>query len=200
MSQKGTTWSATKSFLGRRRSGQVDSIQDQRRSSVSGVFSRKKYSEGQIDKQYSRTTMPIDLDAQMAKIKEQLHGLRLQRTDMQRRVEDINSTLNDIRGEYASRVSLSGSTSDLSSIGSLVSISDESSSLSSGHSRCCMLEEDCESSGIEFDLDDDDDGETECASSASSSTTDTVELHFEEACEEVEQQLELLSVSQVAYL
>lgn len=196
MSVKGNTWSA-KSFLARRRSGQPDSSQEQRRSSVSAVFSRRKFSGDRIDEQSSRTA--VDIDTQVAKIKEQLNGLRLQRTDMQRRVEDINSTLNDIRGEYASRVSLSGSTSDLSSVGSMVSISD-SSSLSSGHSRCYISEEDCESSGIEFDMGDDD-CETECASSsASSSTTDTVELHFEESCEEVEEQPELLSVSQVAYL
>lgn len=197
MSLKGSTWSA-KSFLARRRSGQLDNSQEQRRSSVSAVFSRRKFSGDHIEEQSSRTA--VDIDTQMAKIKEQLNGLRLQRTDMQRRVEDINSTLNDIRGEYASRVSLSGSTSDLSSVGSMVSISD-SSSLSSGHSRCYILEEDCESSGIEFDVDDEDDCETECASTgASSSTTDTVELHFEESCEEVEEQPELLSVSQVAYL
>ena len=199
MSQKGT-WSATKSFLGRRRSAQFDNSQDQRRSSMSAIFSKKKFSVDQLVEQGSRTTAPLDIDAQMAKIREQLNGLRLQRTDMQRRVEDINSTLNDIRGEYASRVSLSGSTSDLSSIGSLVSISDESSSLSSSHSRCYVLEEDCESSGIEFDMDDDD-CETECASSSgSSSTTGTVEVEFEGACEEAEEQPELLSVSQVAYL
>lgn len=196
MSLKGNAWSA-KSFLARRRSAQLDNSQEQRRSSVSAVFSRRKLSGDHLDEQSSRAA--VDIDAQMAKIKEQLNGLRLQRTDMQRRVEDINSTLNDIRGEYASRVSLSGSTSDLSSVGSLVSISD-SSSLSSGHSRCYISEEDCESSGIEFDVDDDD-CETECAStSTSSSTTDTVELHFEESCEEVEEQPELLSVSQVAYL
>lgn len=200
MSQKGSSWSATKSFLGRRRSTQFDNSQDLRRSSMSVIFFKKKFSAGQLDEQGSSTTAPLDIDAQMAKIREQLNGLRLQRTDMQRRVEDINSTLNDIRGEYASRVSLSGSTSDLSSIGSLVSISDESSSLSSSHSRCYVSEEDCESSGIEFDMDDDD-CETECASSSgSSSTTGTVEVEFEDACEEAEEQPELLSVSQVAYL
>lgn len=172
---------------------------DERRSSVSRVFKKKSSTTRHPEEQVTRTSYPIDIDAQMAAIKEQLNGLRLQRTDMQRRVEDINSTLNDIRGEYVTRLSLSGSTSDLSSIGSLASISDESSSLSSGMSRCCLLEEDCESSGIEFDMEDDD-CETEYASSnASYSTTGTVELGFDED-EEDEEHPEILSVSQVAYL
>ena len=176
----------------------MDDTQDQRRSSISRVF-KKKTSTSRLEEQ--GTSYPIDIDAQMATIREQLNGLRLQRTDMQRRVEDINTTLNDIRGEYASRVSLSGSTSDLSSVGSLASISDESSSLSSGMSRSCLLEEDWESSGIEFDMEDDDCETEYAASSASSSTTDTVELGFDETQEE-EEHPELLSsvVTQVAYL
>ena len=194
MSETGNSRSASKSFLGRRRSSPVDACKDQRRSSVSRVF-KKKTSTSQVEEQVTKTSYPIDIDAQMAAIKEQLNGLRLQRTDMQRRVEDINTTLNDIRGEYATRVSLSGSTSDLSSIGSLASISDESS-LSSGFSHCCLLD-DCESSGIEFDMEDDD-CETDCASSStSSSTTGIVELGSDETEEE---DPELLSVSQVAYL
>ena len=191
MSQKGT-WSS-KSFLGRRKSSQTNIAEqhesDKRRSSL---FSRKKSVSPLVQLSQSNGVTHEEIEACMTRIRQQLDGLRLQRTDMQRRVEDMNSTLNEIRGECVTRVSLSGSISDLSSIGSFISMSDESSI--SGLSQCYLVDDD-DSSGAECDFDDE---ASECQSSASS--TDTVSpTSLEDQLQESEA-VNLLEVTQTEYL
>lgn len=190
MSYKGD-WSA-KSFLGRRKSSQNYSTQsssfesEKRRSSI---FGKKKFSSPTLMPSQSNGVTQHEIEACMSRIRQQLDGLRLQRTDMQRRVEDMNTTLNEIRGECATRISLSGSISDLSSIGSFISMSDESSV--SGLSQCYLVDDD-ESSGVDCDFDDDDDA-SECASDSS---TETVSASLDEE----ENRLNLLEVTQTEYL
>ena len=89
----------------------------------------------------SETKPLMDIDEELQKIKDKLAGLQLQRTDLQRGVGDVSSNLTDLKGEYATRVSLSNSLSDITSCVSKTSLTSDDSSLSY-FSDCYLLDDD----------------------------------------------------------
>ena len=123
---KMSTWSAKKAVFGKK-------------SNLLKKLSSSKESLLEVTTVRTDSGSEAAIDAQMQRIKEQLSKLRLQRTDLKRGIENVNSNLADLRGEYATRVSLSGSISDLSSVaGSMASLVSDGSSC---FSDCYLIED-----------------------------------------------------------
>ena len=185
----------------RRRSNQVEYATVDKKANTLPALPKRKFSSGE---QPNASATASDIDAQMKRIKEQLSGLKLQRTSIQKGIEEMGTNLSDIRGEYAARVSLNGSISDLSSLGSFASIFSDRSSVSSSLSQCYLIEESdeciscCENDVYEQDTD------TDCSSSGSTPSSITT-LAPETPVEQKElattsQTTELFNVTEVTYL
>ena len=177
----------------RRRSNQVEYATVDKKALP--ALPKRKFSSGE---QPNASATESDIDAQMKRIKEQLSGLKLQRTSIQKGIEEMGTNLSDIRGEYAARVSLNGSISDLSSLSSFASIGDRSS-VSSNLSQCYLIEESDEC--ISFYENDVYEQDTDCIPDPLSITTLAPETPVEQKeSATTSQTTELFNVTEVTYL